>query len=64
MFSGQPVKGQRFFDVLFDPRTEAWILFLPTQQPGGQVSAGFLGIAPIVKPRNSMRQSSAALRGR
>ena len=50
MLSGQPVKGQSFLDVLFHPCAELWIFLLPAKQPGRQVSAGFLGVAPIVKP--------------
>ena len=65
MLPRQPIEGQSFFNVLFHPRAEARILLLPAQQPGGEVSAGFLGVAPIVEPaRSSMRQSSATLRGR
>ena len=50
VFSRKPVKGQSFFYVLFDPHTEARILFLPAQQPGRKIPSTLLRIAPIVKP--------------
>ena len=50
MLSGQPVKGEGFLNVLFDPRAELGVFLLPAKQPGRQISAGFLGVAPIVKP--------------
>jgi hypothetical protein len=50
VFSGKPVKGERFLNVFFDPRAELLISLLPSQEPSRQVSAGFLGIAPIVEP--------------
>ena len=50
VFSGQPVKSKGFLDVLFHPRAELLILFLPAQEPGGQISAGFGGVAPVIKP--------------
>ena len=50
MLSRQPVKGQSFLDVFFHPGAELWIFLLPAKEPGRQVSAGFLGVTPIVKP--------------
>ncbi len=64
VLSRQSVEGQGFLNVLFDPRTEARILFLPAQQPGREISACFLGVAAIIEPAQFKRQSSAILRGR
>ena len=50
VLSRQPVKGQRFFDVFFHPYTKLWIFLLPAKEPSRQVSAGFLGVTPIVEP--------------
>jgi hypothetical protein len=50
MLSGQPVKSEGFLDVFFHPRAKFGVFFLPAQQPGGQISAGFLGVTPIVEP--------------
>jgi hypothetical protein len=47
---GQPVKGKGLLDIVFHPRAELGVFFLPAQQPGYQISASFLSVAPIVKP--------------
>jgi hypothetical protein len=58
-FSGQPVKGERFLNVFFDPGAELLISLLPSQEPSPKVSAGFLGIAvdrKAIAIRSSNRQ--------
>jgi hypothetical protein len=50
MLSGQSVEGEGFLDILFDPRAKFRVFLLPARQLGGQISAGFGCVAPIVEP--------------
>ena len=44
---GQPIKGEGLLDIVFDPRTEFRVFFLPAQQPGSEIAASFSGVAPV-----------------
>ena len=46
----QPVEGQRFVDILFDPAGELRILRRPLGEPGGEIAARLDEITPIVQP--------------
>ena len=50
MFLGQSVKSEGFLDISFYPFAELGILSLPFAEPGDQIPAGLLDVAPIVKP--------------
>ena len=47
---GQSVERKSLLNILFDPGAELGIFFLPSQQPRHQISAGFGGVTPAVKP--------------
>ena len=50
MFLGEAVKSEGFLDISFYPLAELGVLSLPFAEPGDQVPAGLLDVAPIVKP--------------
>src|SRR6185312_10583547 len=50
MFLGEAVRSEGFLDISFHPLAELGVLSLPFAEPGDQVTAGLLDVAPIVKP--------------
>jgi len=46
----EAVEGEGFFDLRFDPSGEFEVFGLPAFEPGGEVLAGFGGVAPVVEP--------------
>ena len=46
----EAVKSEGFLDLLLNPGGEFGVFGLPVFEPGGEVLAGFRGVAPVVKP--------------
>ncbi len=61
---GQAVEGQRLFNVGFDPITQLRVTAAPFQQPGGQVAARFLQVAPVIEPSQFGQTVVVGLTGR
>jgi hypothetical protein len=50
MLPRQPVKSQRFVDVLFNPAGELGIFARLFGEPGGQIATRFGEVTPVVQP--------------